>query len=363
MPIAAAPSRNVLVTLVAAVLIAACGPKEAPPEPPRAVRVVKVEGATADAIATYTGDVRARYESALGFRIAGKLAQRLVEIGQPVRKGQPLAKLDAGDQELGIAAARQQVAAADANATNLKNDLVRFRELRAQGFISAAELDRRQAATDVAIAQLAQAKAQLGVNANQADYTTLRADADGVVTSITAEVGQVLDRGQLFMRVARVGEKEVAVAIPENRVAEFRGAKALEVSLWAMPERRWVGRLRELAPAADPVTRTYLAKVTVVDAGADVDLGMTATVKVSGDGAPVVKLPSTALFQKGDATAVWVVDPKANTVNLKPVKVERFHDTWIGIADGLSAGDQVVRAGVHKLFAGQAVRVLPEVKE
>jgi multidrug efflux system membrane fusion protein len=165
------------------------------------------------------------------------------------------------------------------------------------------------------------------------------------------------------MRVARPGEKEVAVPIPENRVAEVRGAQSLEVTLWSAPGRRWSGKLRELAPAADPVTRTYLAKVTVLEPGPDVALGMTATVTVKGEGAPVVRLPSTALYQQGDKAAVWLVDTKTNTVKLKPVTVERFHDAYVGIADGLAAGDTVVRAGVHKLSPDLPVRVLPEVAQ
>lgn len=353
----------VLATTVALAL-GGCAKEEKKPDEPRAVNVVRAETSSGELGASYTGEVRARYETQLGFRVAGKVTARLAEVGDTVRVGQVLARLDPGDQQLGIEAARQQLAAAQANYEQNRSDLVRFTELAKQGFVSTADIERRANATRVAEAQLAQAKAQLGTYENQSAYTQLRADHDGVVTAIGAEVGQVVSAGQMVMRVARRGEREVAVNVPENRLAEIRAAKKVGIGFWAEPGKLLDGRVREIAPSADPVTRTYTTKVTILNPDAEVQLGMTANVyfKSNGNGS-VVRLPSTALYQKGSEAAVWVVDPKTGQVSLRPVKVGRFGDDGVTITEGLAGGEIVVRAGVHKLFANEKVRILAEVAQ
>jgi len=344
--------------------LAACGKEEKTPDPPRPVNVVRAESATGELGTSYTGEVRARFETALGFRLAGKVTARLAEIGDGVKAGQVLARLDPADQRLGTEAAQQQMSAAQTTYEQNRSDLARFSELARQGFIGAAELERRTAATRVAEAQLSQAKAQLGTYQNQSSYTELRADHDGVVTAIGAEAGQVVAAGQMVMRVARNGEREVAINVPENRLGEVRKAQQIHVGFWAQPDKLLDGRVREIAPSADPVTRTYTTKVTILNPDAEVQLGMTANVsfRVDGHGA-VVRLPSTALFQKGDQTAVWIVDPKTGQVNLRPVKVARFGDDAVSITEGLAGGELVVRAGVHKLFANEKVRILREAAQ
>jgi multidrug efflux system membrane fusion protein len=349
---------------VMSVLIAlgGCGKEEKKADEPRAVNVVKAEISSGALGTNYTGEVRARFETQLGFRVPGKVSARLVEVGSTVKAGQVLARLDPGDQQLGIEAARQQLSAAQTNYDQSAKDLARFSELAKKGFVGAADLERRESAAQVAEAQLAQAKAQLGTFENQSAYTSLRADHDGIVTAIGAEVGQVVAAGQMVVRVARRGEREVVVNVPENRLSEVREAKQIKVGFWAEPDKLLDGRVREIAPSADPVTRTYATKITILKSDADIQLGMTANAYFMSDGqGSVVRLPSTALYQKGDDTAVWVVDPKTGQVSLRPVKVGRFGDDAVTIINGLAGGELVVRAGVHKLFPNEKVRILPEL--
>jgi multidrug efflux system membrane fusion protein len=345
--------------IVLCVLAAGCS-REAPREDEvRPVAVVKVSPAEAGMQVSYTGDVRPRYETALGFRVAGKIVARKVEVGTRVRRGDELARLDPSDYRLNIEAAKSQLAAAQADFLQARDDLQRYKELFEKQFISAAEFDRRQNAYNVAKARLEQAQAQLGVTRNQSAYTSLKADQDGIITRISAEVGQVVSAGQEVMRLAQLGEKEVVISIPEGRLDELKGVDSVAISLWAAPDTRFAGRIREVSPSADPVTRTYSVKVTLLKPTTQVQLGMTANVLLGDDkvGA-VVRLPLSALYQNGQQPAVWIVDPKTSQVKLVPVQVARYTQEAVEVAAGLQAGDVVVRAGVHKLTAGQRVRVV-----
>jgi multidrug efflux system membrane fusion protein len=341
--------------------LAGCGKPDQPVAAARPVTVVKVQANGAKAEVSYTGDVRARYETALGFRVPGKLVAREVEVGSRVRKGQTLARLDPSDYQLNIQAARSQLAATQSDFRQAKDDLERYAELYQKKFISAAEFDRRKTAFETAKARLEQAQAQLGVTLNQSAYTTLRADQDGIVTAINAEVGQVVAGGAPVMKVARPEEKEVVVSVPESRLDELREVSEIGVSLWAEPESRFKGRIREVSPSADPVTRTYTVKVTLLDASPRVQLGMTANVFLGrASNVPAVRLPLSALFQKDSQPAVWRVEQGTNKVVLTPVKVGRYTQDAVEIVEGLKNGDTVVRAGVHKLFEGEMVRVIGE---
>jgi multidrug efflux system membrane fusion protein len=334
--------------------------KEAPREDEvRPVTVVKVSPADAGMQVSYTGDVRPRYETALGFRVAGKIVARKVEVGTRVRRGDELARLDPSDYRLNIEAAKSQLAAAQADFLQARDDLQRYRELFDKRFISAAEFDRRQNAYDVAKARLEQAQAQLGVTQNQSAYTSLKADQDGIITRISGEVGQVVTAGQEVMRLAQLGEKEVVISIPEGRLDELKGIDSVAITLWAAPDARFAGRIREVSPSADPVTRTYSVKVTILKPTPQVQLGMTANVLLGDEKAgAVVRLPLSALYQNGQQPAVWIVDPKTSQVKLTPVQVARYTQDAVEVAAGLHAGDVVVRAGVHKLTTGQRVRVV-----
>jgi RND family efflux transporter MFP subunit len=343
------------------VLLAACSTETAPPPEPRAVVVARVSVGAQQGEVAYSGEVRPRYETTLSFRVPGKIVARTVDVGNSVEKGKVLARLDPEDQQLNEEAARSQLAVAQADFDQAKADLARYAELLEQKFISAAEFDRRRTTFDVAKARLEQAKAQLGVVRNQAAYTELRADHAGVITAILAEVGQVVAAGQTVMHLARVGEREIEISVPENKLGELSAARDISVTLWAAPEKSYVGRVREVSPSADAVTRTYAARIAVLDPDSAMKLGMTANVFLRGiDLGQAVELPASAVFRQGDAAAVWLIDPATRQVKSVSVEVAGYHEDKVSIRAGLKEGDVVVRAGVHKLFEGEVVRVLED---
>lgn len=338
----------------------------APPEAvPRLVSVVRVTMGSSAGEVAYSGEVRPRYETNLGFRVSGKIVARNVEVGGVVKKGDVLARLDPEDQELNTRGAQSQLAAARSEFEQSKAELERHTDLFQKNFISKAEFDRWQNAYNVSQARLEQAQAQLAVTKNQTGYTELAADHAGVVTAILVEVGQVIAAGQTAMKLARTDDREVVISIPENRLAELNDAKDIGISLWADPSKTYKGRIREVSPAADPVTRTYAAKITVLNADAGVKLGMTANAYLRGvQRNAAAMLPATAMFQDNGHAAVWVVDKSTGQVKLIPVEVGEFVEDKVAVLSGLNAGDIVVRAGVHKLFPGEKVRTNEEpVKE
>ena len=343
-------------TLIA--IATACDKKQEGAPQPRLVNVVRVSMDTADGDVAYSGDVRARYETNLSFRVAGKIVARNVEVGSTVRTGAVLARLDPEDQQLNTRSAQSQLEAAKSEFEQTKAELERYTDLLKKNFISQAEYERRLNAFNVAKARFEQAQAQLSVSKNQAGYTELVADHGGVVTAILAEVGQVVAAGQTVMKLARTDEKEVVISIPENRLADLNEAREISVTLWADPSKTYRGKVREVSPSADPVTRTYAARISILDADPAVSLGMTANVYLKGiqRGAAML-LPATALFQDEGKAAVWVVDPATSQVKLVRVEVGEYLEDKVAILSGLKPEDTVVRAGVHKLFAGEKVRI------
>jgi RND family efflux transporter, MFP subunit len=267
--------------VLAVLAVAACSKPEPPAQPLRTVRVMKVDGAAASGSLTFPGEVRARYESRLGFRLGGKIVERRVDVGAAVKRGQVLARLDAQDASLNAAQAEAARALAEAEAK-------RYRDLRAKNFVSQAVLDAKETA-------LKTAAAQAGVARNQAGYTTLVADRDGVVTAVEAEAGQVVAAGQTVLRVAEGNEKEVVIAVPEGDVEKVRGAEGFAVALNSLSGRSWAGRLRELSPSADPATRTFAARISVPQADESVRLGMSARVEAKvSHGDTALRLPLSA---------------------------------------------------------------------
>lgn len=332
-------------TMLAALLLAACTEPPPPAEPPRPVRTLVVGTGSADSAQSFSGDVHARHETPLGFRIGGKMVARLVDVGHRVRDGQALARLDAADIALQAAQAQAQLAQAEA-------DTKRFRELRARNFISQSALDAHETA-------LKTAQAQGSLARNQESYATLRANAAGVVVAVLAEPGQVVNAGTPVLAVAHDGEREVAISLPESSVTRFKVGDAAEVRLWVdaadSPGKTYRGRIRELAPAADPATRTYPARVTLIDADARVALGMTAKVSFRTEGGNgSLLIPAAAILQQGDQPAVWVVAGD-DTLSLRKVKVLDWRDDQALIGDGLKAGERIVERGVHKLHAGEKI--------
>jgi RND family efflux transporter MFP subunit len=309
----------------------------------------------------YAGEVKARVESRLGFRVAGKILARPVEAGQHVKAGQLLAQLDAQDLQLAADAARAQVAAARTNRDLAAADFKRYQALKAQNFISGAELERRDTVFQAAQAQFDQAQAQLSAQGNQAAYAALRADVAGVVTAVLAEPGQVVDAGAPVLQLAQDGPRDVVFAVPEDKVAAVKLGSEVQVRVWSVPG-TLKGVVREVAASADPVTRTFAVKVAL-PAKADLALGSTVSVlpgALQHTGVPVIKLPTSALRQQGQATAVWVVDTASMTVQSQIVQIATADGNDVVVSGGLQPGTQVVVAGVHVLAPGQKVKIYIE---
>jgi RND family efflux transporter MFP subunit len=352
----------VALTFVAATaLLGACSRPAPTEEPIRAVKVltVGVEGMRAGG--EFAGEVRARVESRLGFRVGGKIVRRQVELGQRVKAGEILAQLDPQDYQLAAQAAKAQVTAALTNRDLAAADFKRYKELRDQNFISGAELERRDAALKAAQAQLDQASAQGSAQGNQAAYTTLVADVAGVVTAVEAEVGQVVVAGTPVVRIAQDGPRDVVFAVPEDKVAQVKMGSGVDVRAWGAPEAIH-GAVREVAASADPVTRTFAVKVSLPAKDA-LALGATVTVVPQGlnrSGVQVIKLPTSALRQDGQSSAVWVLDTASMTVKLQPIQIATVDGNDVIVAGGLQPGMQVVSAGVHVLSPGQKVTIYKE---
>jgi RND family efflux transporter MFP subunit len=345
-----------------AMLLGGCSRPEATPEPVRAVRTLTLATDSAGGSYEYAAEVRARTESRLGFRIAGKIARRSVNLGDSVKAGQVLAQLDPQDARLGQDAARAALVAAQVNQEQAAADFKRFRELKEQGFISAAELERRETTLKAAQAGLDQARAQAGVQGNQAAYATLVADVPGIVTAVEGEPGMVVVAGASVVRLAHDGPRDVVFAVPEDKVGLLRGAAsqpgALKVRLWGGGD-PLPATLREVSAAADPTTRTFLAKADV--GRADVRLGQTATVLLElPRTAGVTRLPLSAVAELQGKTVVWLLDKATMTVRPQPVAVAGADGNSVVVAAGLTTGQTVVTAGVHLLTPGQKVKLYVE---
>jgi multidrug efflux system membrane fusion protein len=354
-------ARSILAILGAAMLVSACSRPAPPEEPVRSVKVITVGLGAFESGQEYAGEVRARVESRLGFRVAGKITKRTVEVGQRVKAGQLLAQLDPRDYQLAADAGRAQVVAATTQRDLAAADLTRYRTLKDQNFISGAELERREATLKAAQATLEQAQAQLTGQGNQTGYTQLLADVSGVVTAVEAEAGQVVAAGTPVVRIAQDGPRDVVFAVPEDKLARVPVGSAVTVRSWTGgPSLR--GTVRELAASADPVTRTFPVKVTLSekDAGEALPLGATAYVvpqAVAQLAGGVIKLPTSALRQEGKGSAVWVLDTASMTVRSQPVQIATADGNEAVIASGLQPGQKVVSAGVHVLSPGQKVTI------
>lgn len=348
--------QNLMVVLImTSSLLLACNKPVEPPPPPRPALVVTAGASGTATSMALVGEVRPRYESAQGFRIAGKIVERRVEIGSFVHKGQVLARLDGADTGLTAQAAQADVSAAEADYALAEAELDRQRQLYLKKFISKSALDIHEAQFKSAAAKLQQTRSQSAVSGNQSRYTALTADREGVVLDIHAEPGQVVQAGEVVARVADPKELEVVVAVPESRMAGVKVGEAARVRLWASREKLYQAKIREVAPAADTATRTFQVKVSIVGADEAVKLGMTAGVVFSGEETTDLLLPTTAVTQFEGKTVVWVVDQKTHKVSPRPVETGAFREDGVLIAEGLIAGEQVVVVGVHTLVPNQEV--------
>lgn len=354
--------RFATLAVAAAMTLAGCSKPVEKTEEIRPVRAVRLAADNLDVVAEFPGDVRARIESRLGFRVGGKIIARKVDVGTLVKRGQVLMQLDPQDLQLAQAQASAGLKAAESNRDLASAELKRYQELREKNFVSQAVLDSKQTAYKAAQASYEQARAAYRNQSNQAGYSSLVADADGVVTGVDAEVGQVVAAGSPVVRVARTGEKDVVIGIPEDKVEELRKMTDVRVRTWAAPSQIIPGKLRELSPVADPATRTYMARIAIPDSAQDVRLGMTAYVAFASKTPDArMTLPLTALFKSKSGSAVWVVENGA--VRLAPVQVAGSSGDDLVVAGGISPGQMVVTAGVNLLKPGQKVKILGDEAE
>jgi multidrug efflux system membrane fusion protein len=344
--------------VLASALIAGCERPAPPPEPVRPVQLTQVSVGNTAATAVLAGEIRPRFEMDLGFRIAGKIIERKVDVGARVRRGQTLAHLDPADVGLQMDAAKAALYVTETDFSFAKTEYERYQNLFAQKFVSASALDAKRSVYESARARVEQSRAQFAVNRNQASYAILSAPEDGVITAISVEAGQVVGIGQVVMKLARESEREVAISVPENRLDEIRGAKALVVALWANPGKVYPARVREIAPAVDPVTRTFAVRVSILKPDPGLQWGMTANVGVMSEGARAAALlPLSSVYHATDgAPAVWIYDPQTHKVALRAVKLGAYRQDGVLIEEGVKQGEWVVAAGVNKLQPGQVVR-------
>jgi len=345
--------------LAGAVLLCACQHREQQQyEDVRPVWSTAVSHSKGTVGAAYSGEVRARHENKAGFRVGGKITGRLVSVGDKVAPGQLLMHLDPQDAALNLAAYDAQSDSAGSRLAKDQADLKRAEELFRKQFISQAELDQQRMVVQQAGAQMRAASAQRQIAANQRGYTELRADRAGVITAISAEAGQTVAAGQAVLSIAADGEREIVVSVPESRVAELKPGRAMQLASWTRPDRIYQARLRELAPDTDSVTRTYIARATILDPDENLRLGMTATLSLADvEGAAAIRLPLTAITDHGKPS-VWVIDPKSQRVRQRAVSLLAVQDNIALVAAGLQDGEQVVTAGVHMLHTDQKVRMV-----
>jgi membrane fusion protein, multidrug efflux system len=361
-----------------AVTLAGCGEQKTVSEPVRPVLLHTVASAVVDRDA-FTGEIKARIETDLGFRIGGKIVERLVDAGAQVKRGQAIARLDPQDARLAAQAGRAQVTAAESELALAKSELDRSADLLAKKFISQSAFDNRKNIYNAAAARLDQAKASAAVQGNQAAYTTLLADADGLVSQVFAEAGQVVNVGQPVVRLARAGAKEVLISVAESQLARFKVGQPVQVFMWAnaganagasagssasinsttSANERFAGSVREIAGSPDTATRTYAVRVSLDNPPESARLGMTANVLLTQatQTAAAVVVPLGAVDKRGDQTNVWLFDAAKKTVTPKPVQVAEWREEGAVIKGGVANGDVIVAAGTYKLMAGQTVKV------
>jgi RND family efflux transporter MFP subunit len=338
--------KSTLLLIALAGTLIACS-KETPPqvktERPALTQIVGL--VTGENSNVLSGEIRARHEIDMGFRVNGKIVERLVEAGSVVKKGQILARLDPADANLQASSSAAQLQLAD-------DELKRYRELNRRGFISQSALDAKETAHKTAAAQA-------GLLRNQVDYTTLRAEHAGVISTTMADAGQVVSAGQPVLKLAQEGEIEVAIAIPESSLTLYKVGDAAEISLLADNSATLTGRLRELSPSADPISRTYAARIAL-NASAKLALGMTARVRFISKQDAELTVPVSAIYQQGTQSAVWIVAPD-HSVSLRAVQVAAYRDEGAVIRQGLKSGERIVSAGVHRLSAGEKIHIMESV--
>ena len=340
-------------------LLAACDDQTASPVATahRPVQVQRVTYLPENAAREFAGVVRARYETDLGFRVAGKIVTRIVNVGDRVHAGDVVARLDPQDLKLQHESADAELTAATSNLAQAAADALRFENLKTRGYAAVADYERKKTAKDEAEGRMERAQRSLNLARNQLAYADLKADADGVITATLAEPGQVVALGQAVARLAHHGEMEAVVALPETWLDAARRADAT-VQLWSGPNLSYTAHLRELSPQADPATRTYAARFTIENPDDKVALGMTATVVLTHVADTMVaRIPLGAILNRGAGPAVFLVD-SSGVLKRRPVTVASFTNAAALVTSGLDDGDEIVTLGVQMLEAGQKVRAI-----
>jgi membrane fusion protein, multidrug efflux system len=351
--------KSLVLPFLATFALSACGPAEEARGPEvRPVRTVTVSKREAGSTVTLTGRIEAQDEAALGFRIAGRLMERPVNVGDRVQPGQIIARLEPQNEMNALRSAQANLAAVQAKLTQTRNHFERQETLLAQGWTTRALFDEAQKARDTAQAQVDSAEAQLKAAHDLVSFTELKADAPGVVTATGAEAGEVVQAGQMIVKLARQGGRDAVFDVPAQVLRSAPSDPVIEVNLADDPTIMARGRVREVAPQADPVTRTFEVKIGLIDPPEGMRLGATVTGRLTMDAAPVIEFPASALTRVDRQPAVWVVDPVGKTVSLRNVDVLRFDPTKVAVSQGLDVGEIVVTAGVQALHPGQKVRLL-----
>ncbi|MGF6712744.1 RND family efflux transporter MFP subunit [Luteibacter sp. W1I16] len=345
-----------VLTPVVAVVLSACSQSQT--DPRLEAPLVRSQTASAAQLVSraYTGVVSARVQSNLGFRVPGKIVERLVDTGQVVHAGQPLMRIDRTDLALANAAATQAVEAARAQALQTAADEKRFRGLVSAGAVSASAYDQAKAASEAAAARLKAAEAQARVSTNEAGYSVLTADADGTVVDTLAEPGQVVTAGQVVVRLAHAGPREALVDLPET-VRPKIGSTA-SASIFGSTAQGGQARLRQLSESADAATRTFEARFVLEGDAANAPLGATVVIRLNQPGEGTIEIPLAAVYDPGKGPGVWVIDGKSHALSWKPIRLSGVGEETASVASGLAPGDRFVALGAHQLHEGERVRVL-----
>ena len=347
--------------LALAVLLCACRPAEesqAVPEPIRPVRVVTVEELPGGETVTLTGNIQSQNEANLAFRVSGQLIERSVNVGDRVRAGQVVARLDAADARNALNAARANLASAMARLTEARNTVARYEPLMPRGFVPRVQFDRAVEARTAAQAQVDAVRAQVATAENNLSYTNLVADGPGTVTARGAEPGEVVAAGRMVVQLARQGGRDAVFDVPARVKDTAAADDPVAVVLSSDPRVQATGRVREVSPQADPVTRTFRVRVGLASPPDAMRLGSTVTGSVHLGGSSGIAIPAAALTASQGQPAVWVLNPADNRVALRNVDVARYELDRVLVAQGLDVGELVVTAGVQTLRPGQEVRLL-----
>ncbi len=356
------PSLRVAATLTSLIALAAlqaCNrTAEAPPAEVRPARVMTIDKLASSGTVALTGTVQPQTEINQSFRIDGRLIERTVDIGDSVRPGQLIARLDPQNEESGLQAARAQQAAARAQLVEARNNHVRMRDLVAENAVSRAQFDQAEAMLKTAEAQIEAVQSQVNLAQNRLSYTRLVSEVSGVVTARGPQPGEIVSAGRMIIQVARDGSRDAVFDVPGQIKDVLPKSPQVTVSMSNDPKITANGKVREVSPRADAVTGTFAVRVQLINPPASMRLGSTVTGRIQLDAVAGIQIPSAALVRAEGKTAVWVVEPKANTVSLRTITVRSSDASTVQVASGLSAGDIIVTAGVQALRPGQKVRLL-----